>query len=108
MELIQILKEKYPGVLKRRYGIEEDQQPPELLVAVAVSRNCIKKGNEADYSKAAALIVDEFRGGTLGRISLEFPEGRETVWGRREEKAKGREAEWGRKGERLAQKGRKA
>lgn len=79
LELIQILKEKYPGVLERRYGIEEDQQPPELLVAVAVSRNCIKKGNEADYSKAAALVVDEFRSGTLGRISLEFPEGRETA-----------------------------
>ena len=41
---------------------------------VARNRNCIKRGDELDYSKAAALIVEEFRSGKLGRITLEFPE----------------------------------
>ncbi len=74
LELIRILKEKYPGVLGERYGVEEGQDAPEILLSVAKKRNCLKKGNELDYGKAAALLLDEFRSGSLGRISLEFPE----------------------------------
>ena len=74
LELIQILTEKYPGVLKERYDVEESQTPAELLGEIARNRNCIKKGNEIDYSKAAALLLDEFRSGRLGKITLEFPE----------------------------------
>lgn len=44
-----------------------------------VGENCLKpwlyqKGNEVDYAKAAALVLDEFRTGKLGKISLEKPE----------------------------------
>ncbi len=73
LELIKILKEHYPGVLEHRYGLAEEQEPPELLGQIAKNRNCIKKGNELDYSKAAALVIDEFRSGRLGKITLEFP-----------------------------------
>ena len=73
LELIQILTEKYPGVLKERYDVEESQTPAELLGEIARNRNCIKKGNEIDYSKAAVLLLDEFRSGRLGKITLEFP-----------------------------------
>ncbi len=73
LELIQILTEKYPGVLKERYDVEESQTPAELLGEIARNRNCIKKGNEIDYSKTAALLLDEFRSGRLGKITLEFP-----------------------------------
>ncbi len=76
LELIKILKEQYPGVLEKRYGIPEGQDAPDILLSVAEKRNCVKKGNELDYSKAAALVVDEFRSGSLGKISLEFPEGK--------------------------------
>lgn len=76
LELIKILKGQYPGVLEKRYGITEGQDPPNILLSVAGKRNCVKKGNELDYSKAAALVVDEFRSGSLGKISLEFPEGK--------------------------------
>ena len=51
----------------------KEQEPPELLGQIAKNRNCIKKGNELDYSKAAALVIDEFRSGRLGKITLEFP-----------------------------------
>lgn len=73
LELIKILKEHYPGILAQRYGLAEEQEPPKLLEQIAKNRNCIKKGNELDYSKAAALVIDEFRSGRLGKITLEFP-----------------------------------
>ena len=38
---------------------------------IARVRKCLKKGNELDYSKAAILLVDEYRSGLLGRITLE-------------------------------------
>lgn len=74
LELIQILKENYPGILAERYEITEEQTPAEILGQIAENRNCVKKGNELDYSKAAALVIDEFRSGRLGKITLEFPE----------------------------------
>lgn len=74
LELIQILREEYPGVLKERYGMEEEGTQAELLEKIALNRGCIKKGNEVDYAKAAALVLDEFRTGKLGKISLEKPE----------------------------------
>lgn len=73
LELIKVLKEHYPGILASRYEVNEEQEPAELLKQIAQNRNCIKKGNELDYSKAAALVVDEFRSGRLGKITLEFP-----------------------------------
>lgn len=72
--LIQILKEQYAGVLTQRYELDEAQNPTEILMEIARKRNCIAKGGGLDYSKAAALLIDEFRDGTLGRITLELPE----------------------------------
>ena len=45
-----------------------------MLEQIATNRSCIKKGGELDYSKAAALLLDEFRSGTIGHITLERPE----------------------------------
>ena len=73
--LIQFLLEEYPGVLAQRYETEEEAVPAaELLGRIAEKRGCISKGNELDYDRAAALLLDDFRGGRLGRISLERPE----------------------------------
>ena len=46
----------------------------QILEQIAENRKCISKGNELDYSKAAALLIDEFRGGKLGKITLERPQ----------------------------------
>lgn len=74
LELIKILVKDYPGVLGQRYeGVTEDAEPVEILKQIAEVRKCISKGNELDYSKAAALVIDEFRSGKLGRITLERP-----------------------------------
>ena len=73
IELIKFLKSAYPGVLAERYGIEEVEDNMQLLCEIARCRQCLSKGNELDYSKAAVLLMDDFRSGKLGKISLEFP-----------------------------------
>ena len=73
LELIAILTEHYPGVLHARYEVEEDQTPANIIEQIAVKRNCIQKGNALDYTKAANLLLEEFRSGKLGKITLEFP-----------------------------------
>lgn len=78
LELIELLKRSYPGVLAKRYGSEEqafceEASAADVLRQIAENRKCISKGNELDYSKAAALLIEEFRSGKLGRITLELP-----------------------------------
>ena len=75
LELIKLLKAHYPGVLKERYQLEEEAEPVKILKQIAENRKCVAKGSELDYSKAAALLIDEFRSGKLGRITMEFPGG---------------------------------
>ena len=72
LELIGFLKERYPGALAERYGISEDGEKLALLEAVARARGCLKKGEELDYAKASGILFDDFRGGKLGRITLEW------------------------------------
>lgn len=71
--LIDILTESYPGVLEGRYGVTETAAASDILGQIAENRKCIKHGNEPDYGKAAAILLDEFRSGRLGKITLEFP-----------------------------------
>lgn len=74
LELIKILQAHYAGMLHERYGIDESQDAVKVLTEVAEKRNCVQKGGAPDYSKAATLIIDEFRSGRIGKITLEFPE----------------------------------
>ena len=78
LELIKVLTRDYAGILTDRYGVDETQTPVKILEQIAENRKCISKGNELDYSKAAALLIDEFQGGRLGKITLEKPSGQET------------------------------
>ena len=77
IELIRILCRDYPGILEKRYGVQEELSESAILEAIAVNRKCLKKGDMLDYSKAALLLVDEFRSGKLGKITLEFPKEQE-------------------------------
>ncbi len=72
--LIQFLKKYYTGVLAEKYNIEEADDPYQCLANIAESRHCLLKGSELDLVKAAMLMIDDFRSGKLGRITLEFPE----------------------------------
>ncbi len=73
LELIRVLREQYPGILKERYELDENTTKVEILKQIAEKRKCISRGEELDYSKAAALVIEEFRSGKLGKITLELP-----------------------------------
>jgi ribosome biogenesis GTPase A len=83
-ELLKILKEYYPDAVKEKYNItdeqiskfeEEEYATPlsAVLSAVAVNRKLIKQGAKPDMERAGALLLDDFRNGRLGNITLERP-----------------------------------
>lgn len=72
-ELIRFLKENYPEKLAERYGIEADAEPLAIMDMICEKRKCYKKGMEPDYYKVSGLLLDEFRSGTIGKLTLEFP-----------------------------------
>ena len=64
LELLKLLQEHYPDVLKDRYKIDESSEE-NLLIQVAKVRGCLAKGGEPDYSRAAALVIEDYRSGPL-------------------------------------------
>ena len=74
LTMIGRLKAAYPGLLSDRFGIDESLAGPAIMEAVGVKRGCLKKGGEVDYSRVSAVMLEEFRSGKIGRISLERPD----------------------------------
>ncbi|SHH27870.1 ribosome biogenesis GTPase A [Caloranaerobacter azorensis DSM 13643] len=75
LKLIERLIDVAPDKLKDRYKVElEDKTPLQVMEEIALKRGCILKGRDIDYSRVAHLILDEFRKGTIGKITLEHPE----------------------------------
>jgi len=73
IELLKFLTVNYPGKISERYSIDEDCDVLKLLDRIAESRLCKLKGNILDIDKAAKILLDDFRSGKLGRITLEYP-----------------------------------
>lgn len=73
LELIKLLTEHFPDAVSERYGIEKQEDPLKVLEEIARVRACLLKGSELDISKAANILMDDFRSGRLGKITLEFP-----------------------------------
>ena len=73
-ELIKYMEEEYAGAIEEKYSVETTEDSYECLRRIAESRHCLVRGNELDTEKAAALFLDDFRNGRLGRITLENPE----------------------------------
>lgn len=73
LELIKWLVSNYPGSLNARYEVNEDAKDYDILTEIASNRNFIKKGQELDFDKAASVLIDEFRSGSIGNITLEQP-----------------------------------
>ncbi|MBQ8151802.1 MAG: ribosome biogenesis GTPase YlqF [Firmicutes bacterium] len=75
MELIGVLAERYPQLLIERYKLDELAETPlENMENMAVKRGCILPGKRIDYERIGRLVLDEFRSGRIGRITLEMPE----------------------------------
>ena len=67
------LAENYPDRLKERYKIEIEENLTgfEILERISRKRGFIVKGGEVDFLRGASVVLDEFRGAKLGRITLE-------------------------------------
>jgi ribosome biogenesis GTPase A len=78
--LAGLLLQRYPAMLAERYGIAvEGMDGVGVVEAVAKKRGCMTRtrhGMEADLEKAAMILLTDYRGGKLGRISLETPQSR--------------------------------
>lgn len=75
LKLIGELRKYYSEELFGRYKIETAERDTdlEIMEKIGKRRGCIVSGGEVDYEKTANIILDEFRKGTIGRISLERP-----------------------------------
>ena len=73
-ELVTFMNKNYPGVLESKYNVEEDADPYGMIARIAESRHCLVRGNELDTEKASVLLMDDFRNGRLGRLTLEYPD----------------------------------
>ncbi len=96
LELIRFLAVQYPENLRDRYGLgeagaggtcgmaDEDAARDDgggafrILEQIARARACLLKGGACDHERAAGLLLDDFRSGRLGRITLEFPPEQDT------------------------------
>lgn len=70
-QFIKQTRENYPDILKNRFNIEGNEDIVEEMYQVADVRNCKLPGNKLDLDKASKIILDEFRNGKLGRITLD-------------------------------------
>lgn len=72
--ILTYLQKHYPGKIRERYEAEESEDAYAMLREISIQRKCFLKGEEPDLLRASRIIVDDFRGGRLGRITLEHPE----------------------------------
>ena len=75
VRLLEVLQADYADRLQQRYGVlpNPDEQPWELLERIGKKRGMLVRGGEIDTERASNMLLDEYRSGRLGRISLERP-----------------------------------
>ena len=72
MELIGVLAKDYPDLLMERYKLDEIlEMPLDNMEAIAMKRGFILPGKRIDYERCAKTVLDEFRSGKIGNITLE-------------------------------------
>lgn len=88
--VIAYLQKEYPGMLEARYQVTDTEKEPvgksggtggkdyeaarEILTEICISRRCFQKGETPDLPRAARMVLDDFRSGRIGKITLEYPE----------------------------------
>ncbi|MBP3603555.1 MAG: ribosome biogenesis GTPase YlqF [Lachnospiraceae bacterium] len=71
---VSYIQKNYIGFIEKRYNVEETEDGYDMLKAVCKSRGCYLKGEEPDIMRAAGLVMEDFRSGKIGKITLECPE----------------------------------
>ena len=79
LSLLKFLQTHYPELLLAKYCSGRDKwelpmEEAQLLTKIAQARNRLRTGGEPDYQRAAKLVLDDFRNGRTGRITLEMPQ----------------------------------
>ena len=79
--LLETLRGRYGGYITKRYGLEQPEslKGHEMLARIGKKRGMLISGGEIDTQRAAVMVLDEFRSGALGRITLEFCEESNTL-----------------------------
>lgn len=75
VRLLEVMKTDYADRLEERYKIQNfsDKEAWEVLEMIGKKRGMMIKGGDIDYERASVMLLDEYRGGKLGAISLERP-----------------------------------
>ncbi len=75
LRLISLVGEYYPEAIASRYNFEPGvaAEPLAVLEKIGEKRGCLRKGGSLDYDRAAGILLDDFRSGKLGRMTLERP-----------------------------------
>ncbi len=73
LDLVTWLSRDYPGALMKRYAIQLGQTPLETLEEIGAKRGCLKRGNVIDYERVSRIVLEDFRGGQMGKFTLDIP-----------------------------------
>ncbi len=73
-DFIKYLDSCYPKCISEYYGFDKKEDVYETLQEIARVRRCLGKNETLDIKKAAMILMDDFRSGKIGRITLELPE----------------------------------
>ena len=75
--LAEVLLARYPGLLRTRYGFEvEGMDGHRLIAEIASRRGYLGKGGPPQHEKAARALLQDYRSGLIGRVTLETPQSR--------------------------------
>ena len=74
IKLIDILKITAPAAISERYGFEPRDSALDVLENICIKRGFLLKQGEYNFERGAKTLLDEFKGGRLGRITLESPD----------------------------------
>lgn len=76
LRLIERLRDIDPKILEKRYDLEDTvkMEPIEIMDEIGRRRGALVRGGLINYEKVASIVLDEFRKGVLGRITLEDPD----------------------------------
>ncbi len=72
--VITYLQKEYPKFLMERYQIDINEDAYKTLEEICINRRCFQKGEQPDLMRAAGIVIEDFRSGKMGRITLERPE----------------------------------
>ena len=69
--LLDKMHQLYPGAIEKRFGVNEDQVGMDVLSDISRKRGYILRGGEIDLERSYQAILDEFRAGKIGRMTLD-------------------------------------